>query len=118
MEEIKQEDKAEAMSIVQKYHNTVFLPGIGCIKTDPIKFEFEKNFKPIQPHRRGIPYHYRDRLSQHLDMMRKEGAMEDVHPREVVNCTMNLVITDKKAAGQIRMNVDATPINQGIKMTK
>ena len=118
VEEIKQEDKAEAMSIVQKYHNTVFLPGIGCIKTDPIKFEFEKNFKPIQPHRRGIPYHYRDRLSQHLDMMRKEGAMEDVHPREVVNCTMNLVITDKKAAGHIRMNVDATPINQGIKMTK
>ena len=60
----------------------------------------------------------RDRLSQHLDMMRKEGAMEDVNPREVVDCTMNLVITDKKSAGQIRMNVDATPINQGIKMTK
>ena len=49
--------------------------------------------------------------------MRKEGAIEDVHPREVVDCTMNLVITEKKAAGQIRMNVDATPINQGIKMT-
>jgi hypothetical protein len=36
-EEIKQEDKDEAISIVKKYHNTVFLPGIGCIKTDPRK---------------------------------------------------------------------------------
>ena len=57
-EVIKQEDRDEAMSIVQRYHNTVFLPGIGCIKTDPIKFEIDKDFKPTQPHRRGIPYHY------------------------------------------------------------
>jgi hypothetical protein len=41
---------------------------------DQEKFEFEKNFKPIQPQRRGVPYHYQDRLSDHLDMMRKEGA--------------------------------------------
>ena len=117
-EEIKQEDREEAMSIVKSFHNTVFLPGIGCIKTDPVKFSFDKNFKPIQPPRRGVPYHYQSRLSEHLEMMRKEGAMEDVNPREVVECTMNLVITEKKSAGQIRMNVDATPINQGIKMTK
>ena len=117
-EEIKQEDREEAMSIVKEYHNTVFLPGIGCIKTDPVKFQFEKNFKPIQPPRRGVPYHYQNRLSDHLEMMRKEGAMEDINPREAVDCTMNLVITEKKSAGQIRMNVDATPINQGIRMTK
>ena len=41
----------------------------------------------------------------------------DVHPREAVDCVMNVFITDKKEAGQIRMNVDATPINKGIKMT-
>ena len=46
VEEIKQEGKVEAMPIVKKYHNTVFLPGIGCIKTDPVGFEFEKNVKP------------------------------------------------------------------------
>ena len=69
------------MSIVQRYHNTIFLPGIGCIKTDPIKFEFEKGFKPTQPHRRGIQYHHRDPLSQHLDLIRKEGPIENVHPR-------------------------------------
>ena len=51
-------------------------------------------------------------------MMRKEGAIEDIHLRELVDCTMNLVITEKKSGGQICMNLDATPINQGIKMTK
>ena len=46
VEEIKQEDKDEAMSIVQRYHNTVFLPYIGCIKTYTIKVKFEKGFRP------------------------------------------------------------------------
>ena len=45
VEEIKQEDKDEASS------------------TNPMKFDFEKGFKPTQPHRRGIPYQYRDRFS-------------------------------------------------------
>ena len=31
---------------------------------------------------------------------------------------MNVVITDKKESGQIRMNIDATLINKGMKMTK
>ena len=50
--------------------------------------------------------------------MRQEGAIEDVNPREAVDCVMNVVIADKKEGGQIRMNVDATPINKGIKKTK
>ena len=37
VEEIKQEDKDEASS------------------TNPMKFDFEKGFKPTQLHRRGIP---------------------------------------------------------------
>ena len=46
---IKQSDKTAAMAIVKRFHNTVFLPGIGCIKTEPVKFAFDKDFKPIQP---------------------------------------------------------------------
>ena len=65
-----------------------------------------------------MPYHYQDRLTDHLELMEKEGAIEPVDPREEVDCTMNVVITDKKTSGQIRMNIDATPINAGIKMTK
>ena len=115
---IKPSDKAAAMAIVKRFHNTVFLPGIGCIKTDPVKFTFDKDFKPNQPPRRGVPYHYQDRLTDPLELMEKEGAIEPVDPREEVDCTMNVVITDKKTSGQIRMNIDATPINAGIKMTK
>ena len=118
VEVVKQPDKEAAMHIVRKYHSTVFLPGIGCIKTEPVRFSFSKDFRPVQPPRRGVPYHYQPRLAQHLEMMLKEGAIETVDPREVVECTMNVVITDKKSAGQIRMNIDATPINAGIKMTK
>ena len=65
-EEIKHEEKEAAMSIVQWYHNTVFLPGIGCIKTKPIRFQFEEGFSSVQLPRQGVPYHYQDQLSKHL----------------------------------------------------
>ena len=118
MECIKPTGKTATMAIVKRFHNTVFLPGIGCIKTEPVKLAFEKDFKPIQPPRRGVPYHYQERLADHLELMEREGAIKPIDPREEVNCTMNVVITDKKSSGQIYMNIDTTPINAGIKMTK
>ena len=118
IETVTPDDKEAAKKIAARFYNSVFLPGIGCVKTEPVKLEFEEGFKPEQPPRRGVPYHYQGRLSQHLDMMRKEGAIEDVNPREPLDCVMNVVITDKKESGQIRMNIDATPLNKGMKMTK
>ena len=93
---IKQSDKTAAMAIVKRFPNTAFLPGIGCITPEPVKFAFNKDFKPIQPPRRGVPYHYQDRLTDHLELMQKEGAIETVDPREEIDCTMNVVITEKK----------------------
>ena len=98
-ETVTQDDKEAAMQIVTRFYNSVFLPGIGCVKTEPVKLEFEEGFTPTQPPRRGVPYHYQERLSQHLAMMRKEGAIEDVNPREPLDCVMNVVITDKKESG-------------------
>lgn len=43
--------------------------------------------------------------------MLKEGAIEMVDQREVVKCTINVMIIGKKSAGHIRINIDATPIN-------
>ena len=111
-------DKTATMAIVKRFHSTVFFPGIGCIKTEPVKLAFEKDFKPTQPLRRGVPYHYQERLADHLELMEREGAIKHIDPREEINCTMSVVITDKKSSGQIRMNIDTTPINAGIKMTK
>ena len=65
-----------------------------------------------------MPYHYQDRLTEHLELILKEGAKEPVDPREEDDCTMKVVITDKKTSGQIRMCIDATHINAGIEMTK
>jgi hypothetical protein len=116
--QIKEEDKAKAWKIVEGFKSSVFRPGIGLIKTSPIKLEHEEGFKPVQPPRRGVPYHYQERLSQHLALLRKEGAMEEVDPREPIDAVMNVVITEKKQEGQIRMNLDATPLNKGALMTK
>ena len=44
--------------------------------------------------------------------------IEDVDPKEPIDAVLNIVITDKKAEGEIRMNVDATPLNVGAKMTQ
>ena len=38
-------------------------------------------------------------------------------PREAYECIMNVVITDKKQ-GAIRMNIDNTPRNPGMKRSK
>jgi hypothetical protein len=111
-------DKDRAWAIVKNFQGTVFRPGIGLIDMEPITLEHEDNFRPVQPPRHPVPYHYRDRLSKHLDMMRKEGAIEDVDPREPVDAVLNVVITDKKTEGEIRMNIDAVPLNKGARMTK
>ena len=44
--------------------------------------------------------------------------MEDVNPRESIDVIMNVVIMDKKKDGNIRMYIDATPYNEGAKITK
>ena len=115
---IDQKEKARAWGIVNALKASVFRPGVGKIKMEPVVLEHEQGFRPVQPPRRSVPYHYRERLSKHLDLMRREGVIEDVDPREPIDAVLNLVITDKKAPGEIRMNVDATPINVGAKMTK
>ena len=67
---------------------------------DPVVLEHEPGFKPIQPPRRSVPYHYRKPLSKHLDLMRREGVIEDVDPNKPIDCVMNAVITNKKKRGR------------------
>jgi hypothetical protein len=62
--------------------------------------------------------HYRDRVSAHLDKLKEEGIITDVDPRKSYDCVMNTVITDKSTPGEIRMNIDSTPQNPGMKRTK
>ena len=115
---IDQKEKDRAWGIVNLHKVSVFMPGVGKIKVESVVLEHEQGFWPVQPPRRSVPYHYRERLSKHLAMMRREGVSEDVDPREPIDAVLNLVITNKKAPDVIRMNIDATPLNVGAKTTK
>ena len=80
---------------------------------EPVMLEQKPGLQLIQLPRRPVPYHNRPKLSEHLDLMRKEGVIEDMDPWESIDTAFNLVTTNKKAPREIRMNMDATPINKG-----
>ena len=65
-----------------------------------------------------MPYHYQDRLSDHLAKLKKDGVIVDVNPAEPIDCVLNIAISEKKGKGKIRMNIDARPYNKGAKHTK
>ena len=66
-----------------------------------VVLEYNPGFKPIQPPIRSVPYHYREPLSQHLNLMRREGVIEDVNPIKPIDCVLNVDITEKKTPGDI-----------------
>ena len=43
---------------------------------------------------------------------------EDVDPGELIDCVLNIAISEKKNKGEIWMNVDAQLLNKESKMTK
>ena len=104
--------------LVEEYKGLVFDDNkVGCIETPPIHFEYDTGHTPRQPPFHNIPIHYQEQVSQLLDFLRQQGVITDVDPRNNYDCVMNVVITDKKN-GQIRMNIDNTPRNPGMKRTK
>ena len=115
---ISEHGKNEAVRIAQIYTGSVLTPRTGCMKTKPIKLQYEAGFKPTQPPRYPVPYFYRERLSSHLNKLRSENIIEDVDPSEPIDCILNVTISDKKTPNEIRMNIDARPINVGAKHTK
>ena len=110
--------KKEAADIVDIYTGSVLTTRTGSMKIRPVKLQYEEGFKPIQPPRYPVPFHYRERLSTHLKKLRHEGIIEDVEPSEKIDCVLNVTISDKKTPNEIRMNIDARPINIGAKHTK
>ena len=104
--------------LVNGYMGLVFDDNkIGCITIEPIHLDYEEKFKPKQPPFRNVPIHYQGEVSKLLEFLRTQGVISDVDPRESYDCVMNVVITDK-SNGQIRMNVDNTPRNVGMKRTR
>ena len=111
-------DIAKTQAIIDEYTGSVFTHHVGLIKTNPVKFEMDPKFKPTQPPHHLIPLNYRSKVSKHLQFLREEGVITDVDPRQAHDCVLNVVITDKTTPGEIRMNIDSTPQNPGMRRTK
>ena len=112
------EGKEEIEELVNRYKGSVFNDTkIGCMKIQPIHLDYDTDFKPQQPSFRNIPFFYQEQVSKLLRFLKEEKVISDVDPRQSYDCVMNVVITDK-ANNQIRMNIDNTPRNPGLKRTK
>ena len=117
-EEIPPEEREKVENLIDRYSGLVFSDDkIGQVKIEPIHLDYDPTFTPTQPPFHNIPIHYQPQLSKLLDFLREQGVITDVDPSETHECVLNTVITDKKN-GEIRMNIDATPWNEGMKRTK
>ena len=65
-----------------------------------------------------MPYHYQERVAAHLQKLKSEDIIEDVEPSDHIDRVLNIVVSEKKTEGEIRMNIDARPLNIGAKHTK
>ena len=117
-EALPEDTVSAAMRIVHNFTGPVFTDRIGHVKTRPVVLQYEENFKPIQPPRYPVPYHYQEKIAEHLRKLKKEGVIEDVDPAESVDCVLNIAVSEKRIQGAIRMNIDARPLNVGAKHTK
>lgn len=116
--EVPSEEVAKVNQLVEDYLGTVFTDRVGCLKIKPIELDFDPKFRPTQPPYRPIPYHYREKISEHLQKLRDEGVITDVDPKKSYDCVMNVVVTEKAKPGELRMNIDSTPQNPGMRRTK
>ena len=110
-------ERGLTMAVVDKFKGTAISDRIGKVRVKPVKLEYEHGFRPVQPPRFTVPYHYQDRLSKHLQKLREDGVIEDVDPREPIDCILNIALSEKKNK-DLRMNIDARPLNKGAKMTR
>ena len=87
-------------------------------KIEEVEFHIDHTVPPVSAPYKPIPLAYQARLSEHLQQLRKEDKIEDVDPNTECPWVSNVVITEKKAKNQIRMNVDMRAPNKAISRTK
>ena len=80
LHKVKTKGKEEATKIVNGYKGSVFTDRVGKMKMEAVELKFEDRFKPVQPARYPVPYHYQERLATHLRKLEAEGVVEKVNP--------------------------------------
>ena len=109
---------SRVIELVKSYKGLAFCEDrIGKLNTAPSHLDYDPNFQPPQPPYRKVLIHYQSKMSNLLEFLQKENVITDIDRRNSDDCIMNVVITDNKN-GEIRMNIDNTPRNPGIRRTK
>eukprot|EP00112_Aurelia_sp_Birch-Aquarium-sp1_P016784 Seg383.5 transcript_id=Seg383.5/GoldUCD/mRNA.D3Y31 product="putative protein K02A2.6" protein_id=Seg383.5/GoldUCD/D3Y31 len=97
--------KEPIQDIIDKYEK--LFHGIGKFSDQQIKFNIDPTVKPVVQRERSVPLGYRHRLSEHLKELKEndviEGPLDSTVPHDWVS---NVIVTEKKTSGKIRMNVD------------
>ena len=123
---IPREEKAAIQEIISKFKSVIKEKGAGSglmldgyLKSpETVEFTIDPSVRPVNAPYRPPPLAYRERLSEHLAELRRSGKIEDVGPNEYCPWVSNVVITEKKQAGQIRMNIDMREPNKAILRTQ
>ena len=122
---LEQDEIARLSNIINKYKQVLRNDeaGAGLLKNEKgiieeVKFYIDQTVPPVSAPYRSVPHHYREKLSEHLNELRKEGKIEDVDPNEHCQWVFNVFITEKKQKNQIRMNIDMREPNKAILRTK
>ena len=79
LHKVKTKGKEEANQIVNRYKGPVFTDRVGRMKVKEVELRYEDGFKPVQPARYQVLYHYRERLATHLRKLEAEGLVERVN---------------------------------------
>ena len=124
-EMIPQEEQDRIAAIVQQYPEVVRkdLTAAGLL-TDTakpgdaaVKFHIDQTVPPVAARYHPPPLAYQDQLSEHLQELRDSHKIEDIDPSEYCPWVSNVVITEKKQQGQIRMNIDMRQPNKALLRT-
>ena len=113
---VPEEERAQVDELVGR-HQQAF-EGVGLLEGHEVHFHIDGTVAPVSAPYRAVPLAYHGRLSEHLEELRKADKVEDVPTHEDSPWISNVVITEKKGHGQIRMNVDMREANKALQTTK
>ena len=115
--ETQEEIDANMEEIVSEFPK-LFTNATGKVKGPPIEIQVRENAVPVVQPQRRIPLHYMDRLKTELEKMLSEDIIEGpIQVEEPGTFISNLVITDKKDTGSIRVTLDCQSVNREIYTT-
>ena len=100
---LTQDEKEQVKTLVAK-HNEVF-EGIGLLKDIEVTLSGDADVEPVAAPYRPVPLAYQAKLSEHLQELREADKIENIGPEEECTWISNVVITEKKGTGKIRMSI-------------